>query len=314
MRRALSVLFSFMFITGAVLGPVTPTMAQISLIPTLTVSPLNPAMVEVVVTPTSIGSASFIGNVTVTKAPFGTVTVTLDANMSTSWPVTISPVEMSFTSPGSEMFTVVVTVPQATSADEVGEVTVTGHMTYVGGSSTATSTGTVLVQEFFKFTPSFSIGLVKSNPAETSLKILNEGNGREAFKVEIINANKIKDKGITIEMSKTRTEEIVPMGFDNITVKVKYDGSKVSGDMVYANFQITSLSSENLTKLIILTIQIQKEGLGAVSDAVKNVWDAYGIGLVFLVIILVMIGLVVRRRRRKKVLKEEESQNSPPES
>jgi len=262
MRRTLSVLFSIMFVLGAVLGPVAPVMAQISLFPTLSVSPLDPQIVEVEVTPSSIGSANFVGNVTVTKIPWGTVTVNLDANVSSGWPATVSPTEMEFTSPGSEVFTVVVVVPQATSADEIGGVTVTGIMTYRGGTSTAESTGTVCVREFIMFTPSFSTQIVKTNPAEVSLKVLNEGNGREAFKVELQNANKIRDRGITIEMSKTQTEEIDPFGFDNITMKIRYDGTKVSGDMVYATFKVSSLSAENISKDVVLTINLQKEGLG----------------------------------------------------
>jgi hypothetical protein len=196
-------------------------------------------------------------------------------------------------------------------------------MTYVGGTSTAESTGTVSVKEFVKFSASFSTEMVKSNPAEASLKILNEGNGHEAFKIELEDANKIKEKGINIEMSKTQTEEIAPLGYDNITVKVSYDGSKVSGDVVHATFRVTSLSDENVSKGVLLTIELKKEGLGAVSDAVKDVWDTYGIGLVVLIVVLVIVGLVMKRRSKKRAMKgdeeeieeeEEESQKGPPES
>jgi len=66
---------------------------------------------------------------------------------------------------------------------------------------------------------------------------------------------------------------------------------------------------------------LRSKSFGAVSEAVKDVWDAYGIGLVLLIIILVLVGLVMKRRSRKKALMvdgeedmEEGSQNGPPES
>jgi hypothetical protein len=311
--RKMSSLVLVLFVVINMMVPVLAPASGQSLFPVMALAPLNPQISEVTVTPSSIGRANLTGEVTVEKMPWGTVDVALDGNASTGWPVTVYPDSFTFTTSDTAQYAVEVVVPQASSAEEVATVTVTGVLTWRGGTSGASASASVGVAQYFRFQLGFSKQLVGGNPAKAELTIWNQGNGIDKYKIGLEDEKKVKDKGLKVEFDKVQTVDIPPDGKDNITITVTYDGAKVKDDLINIPFLVTSLlaneSDKEVEKTIILAVNIEKEGLGAVTDVVAEFLDAYGKLLIVLIVVLTVVALTVRWRKRRKLkgmLEEEE--------
>lgn len=239
-----------MFISSALLVFVPSAMAQMSLQPTLTISPLNPDAREVVVTPSSIGSASFSGTISVTKPPaVGIVTVQLDGSCSTGWNTVVSPQTVPFTAPGDIQITVTVVVPQATPTSSIGKVLISGIASYPGGTKSASSSATVTVIQYFRINPQSQNPFVVMSPgtqAILTLDLYNRGNGLETMVIDFTNLKKLQDKNWVITPSTYQVDNVPTDEYDTIKITIKPEKPFI---MSYKHGEISYLeitvSSEN---------------------------------------------------------------------
>ena len=104
----------FSIIVTVMVAFVPGVMGQVSIQPTLSISPLDPQAQEVEPDPEDIMNAMYTATVTVSKLPaIGTVTVHLAGSCTAGFPTIVSPDEIAFTTPGSVEITIQVIVPQA---------------------------------------------------------------------------------------------------------------------------------------------------------------------------------------------------------
>jgi hypothetical protein len=198
--------------------------------PTLTISTLDPPETHVTVTPDSIGSATLHANVTVDKPPMiGTVMVTLDGSTSTGWPTVVSPQTIPFTSPATVAITITVVVPQATPTTSIGKLVVSGLATYPGGSTTATSSATVLVNQYYRCSINATPKLGIDNPQEFKLDVYNRGNGEDTFSLSILAREALSKAGLSVTVETTKTQKIPQDENQTVRVTVSYGASASSG-------------------------------------------------------------------------------------
>ncbi len=198
--------------------------------PTLIISALDPAETHVTVTPDSIGSATLHANVTVDKAQVvGTVMVTLDGSTSTGWPTVVSPQTIPFTSPATVAITITVVVPQATPSSSIGRLVVNGLATYPGGSAAATSSATVLVNQYFRCSINATPKLGIDNPQEFKLEVYNRGNGDDTFSLSILAREALSKAGLSVALETTKTQKIHQDENQTVRVTVSYGTTASSG-------------------------------------------------------------------------------------
>jgi uncharacterized membrane protein len=197
--------------------------------PTLTISVMNPPDASVTVSAESVGSVTFHANVTVDKPPLGTVMVSLDGSTSTGWPTVVSPQSIPFTASATVEISITVVVPQATPATSVGHVVVNGLATYPGMSSSATSSATLLVNQYFgcalNATPRNGI----ENPQTFNLFIRNSGNGEDSFSLSILVQEALSKAGLSFSFEATKTQKLQQDTNQTVKVTVKYGPTAASG-------------------------------------------------------------------------------------
>ncbi len=149
---------------------------------------LQPDELFAKVTISQLGAVTFDGNLTIEK-PQGVerVTVTLTAETSRGWHVSVSPQTIPFINPGTEHFEVTVIVPRDTPPVS-GTVTVHAVAHNPIWDEEATCEATVTVLQYYKFYAWIEDDVENVRPGESvigRLRILNNGTGEDTFHISL---------------------------------------------------------------------------------------------------------------------------------
>ena len=262
--------------------------------PTLTISTLDPPTAYVDPTADSIGSVTFHANVTVDKPPLGTVMVSLDGSTSTGWPTVVSPQSLPFPTSATVEISITVVVPQATPATSVGHVVVNGLATYPGVSSSATSSATLLVNQYFGCALNATPRQGTENPQTFKLLIRNYGNGEDSFSLSILVQEALSKAGLSFSFEATKTQKLQQDTNQTVKVTVKYGPTASSG---MKDFYVRAISdgakaagNDSAFTDVLLTIEVKLlSGTAGIS-----------IGIVAVVIIVtVVVTLFVAKKKGK---------------
>lgn len=227
-----------LFLLAIILALLTPLCAQVDALagepmplgPAIYISTLNPSNAHVSVTADSVGHVTFHANVTVDKPPLiGTVMVNLDGKTNTGWTTVVSPQSIPFTSSSTVEITISVVVPQATPIDEIGRTEVHGLATYPGGSKSATSTGTIVVDQYFGCALNATPRLGTGNPQVFKIEVFNKGNGLDSFSLSVLAREALSQAGLSFYFYAITTEKIPMDENQTVKIRVSYDANAAPG-------------------------------------------------------------------------------------
>jgi hypothetical protein len=200
----LQLLFSLIYITSII--PMNASAPQ--LLPTVTIA-LTETSKTAYVGPGESGEVIFNGVVQVTQNPLTRVVVSLTAE-DTWGSAVVSPSTLTFSSGGSQPFTVDVRVPSGVDPGTVGTVTVYGRWRMYPGSLGGSAepqqgvTGRIDIAQYHQLTISSPNSYIKASleeRVEFELSIRNEGNFNESVICNIMNNEGLSSNGISVSMS-----------------------------------------------------------------------------------------------------------------
>ena len=158
-------------------------------IPILSLS-LYPSQLQAKITQSQLGQVTFGGNATVEQMLIMESTVTLTTRVNNGWPTLISPQTLVFKGPGTQKFSVQVTVPPGTSSLVTGNLIVTGSCKAPGLSPVIASAGAVVtIGQYYKIRVESSEPSATVRSGETAkieLEIYNDGNGPVTFRLTVL--------------------------------------------------------------------------------------------------------------------------------
>lgn len=174
------------------------------------------------------------------------------------WPVSVPPALTFSRAQQQQSFTLSVQVPIETSQSTTGQLSVSGRWSYspgIGGGTIPAATAIIFVKQYYQFSIGCEKPYVEVNPGQSlgfKLRLINEGNANDRLRVEILNLDKLADKGWTIQLSQDKfavlekQEQVLTV---SVTTPVEWN--------IWKN---------SVTTIRIRIISAQAEGLGEVSD------------------------------------------------
>jgi hypothetical protein len=273
--------------------------------PVLTVTIDEPTTVEAVVTEKELGFANFAGTVTMDKLPFERVMVVLTVSVDTEWVAVLSPTTMVFTSNGPQPFTFVVTVPEATSAEEVGHVKVTASASGTGYSVSDDAKANVTVAPYYriKLEPSTPYQEVPpGNTAVATMVVQNPGNAVDSYTLEIENAKALKDQGWSVELDKTSIAGLRPGGEAQVTITAR-PSDDWSWDIWTDRPTSIVLKAASQGATTNSTPVYQSAPVFVYQKGLNMPMVNLIIGIITILVISSVIAVIFIRRRRKKRMK-----------
>ncbi len=154
------------------------------------------------------------GTVTVTCTPGSQVEVTLETTETWGW-ATITPSTLLFTRSGEEEFDIVFHANEGESSLNIGTVKVFGGWTLFpsGNSGSAIPTdgvmATIDIAPYYRFTINGPKTYEETSPAteiDFEIRIINEGNARNLFSIDVLNKNELSEKGFDVKLSESKIE------------------------------------------------------------------------------------------------------------
>jgi hypothetical protein len=294
-------LFILLMIGLPIFGSLVPVSAQEVF--DVQLGPLNPQEQTVTVTPSSIGSASFVGEVTVQKPPVREIVanVDLDGSCSSGWSTVVSPQSIPFEEAGSVQYTVVVVVPQATPSYHVCNLKVEAIMTYPGGQDNDTTGATVYVEQYYRIEPTSPGAFQDDNPVEFKLDIYNRGNGPDTFRVEFDEKTKALESKFKMKLDKTTTSEVPIDLYETVTLTVSFENKDVEDRKAYYfALELTSLGAQSagltVSKKFVFSLMARTTA-GRVADDI--LYHLIEIIIIIVVLVIVSIVVMIYRKRRK---------------
>ena len=164
--------------------------------------------------PGDTGVVTFSGLVQVSMPPGTRVVVSLTAE-DTWGSAVVSPSSILFDNDGEKPFSVSVRAPGNESCETIGIVRVFGRWSlYPGGLSGSAdpvdgAVGRIHIAQFYSFSLSCSRTDFKTSSneeVELELTIHNEGNGLDAFTIEVVNLNELNDEDFLVTLSESQVE------------------------------------------------------------------------------------------------------------
>jgi len=268
---------------------------------------LHPDSLDARLTNTQLGAVTFGGNVTVEK-PQGVerVTVTLQAVVSTGWPVVMSPTTIELFNSATERFTVTVIVPPGTPPT-VATLTATAHAESPVWSETDSTESRVNVLQFYQFQSWLDGNNGEVDPGGSisgQLVIFNNGTGEDTFHITLENVPDVVTswdlpESVTIP-SKMEMEVQFTIGLDD-----EYD-VPFEGEIFTLEIKVRSTGGMDSDQYYPQSEQyyIYFEGL---EGKLANNWPTYvGYGVAIVLATVVSVIVFKRVRRNKGDLPEPE--------
>jgi hypothetical protein len=171
---------------------------------------------EADVRPGESGLVTFAGTVSAELAAGGAiqdVRVELVGSTDQGWPVTVTPAIVML-NPGTEekAVSVTVAVTPETSYYTSGTLTLGGRAAAFPGSlsyNIPSISGTIKIKQYYRFSIGCSKPYIEVAPSERlvfNLQIVNEGNARDKFGIEIKNLEKLSKSAWTVTLSRPQIE------------------------------------------------------------------------------------------------------------
>ena len=251
-------------------------------IPVLSLS-LSPTQLEAEVTADQLGAVTFGGTVTVEQLRIMSSTVTLQAVVSTGWPVVISPTTFEFTGSGSEEFILTIIVPPATNAMITGNVIVSGTLTAPLLSPVVASAGAVVTiatyYDIYIESDDRFVQLSPGDSGEVILQIWNRGNGIATVSTTVVT----EAQDVRFELSEDKLV-IDPNTFENLTVKILTTKSTPrGGHNVHIYLNIAEVEPLNGDYGSILTVSLR----------INTMAEIIGYGVIVVLVVLACFGVAV---------------------
>ena len=260
---------------------------------------LTPGALTAIITNSQSGVVIFSGNVSVGKMSTSIQRITVTLEASCVWSAEVSPSTMVFTNADPQPFYLSVEVPPKThvmSNKATVQASATDGLQVASGSAECT----VMVRQYYKLTIGSDIPLteVEDSPATVDgvLRLYNEGNGMDTFRIEIINPPGILTDYDLDETVSVGAEDSSDVGY---TLFLEKDTDFIHGDVDLITFRITSMgaSGAGLAYFQEYSISIF---FPPTREKILDHWSTYvgwGVGLGILGAIAVVM---VRRRRRAR--------------
>jgi hypothetical protein len=258
---------------------------------------ITPSTLTAMVTSSQNGPVQFAGNVTVGKTSSTVQRVTVTLSVSCEWSATVSPATMVFTNEVPQGFELHVVVPPKTQV-MTKEVTVSAHATDPVQDASASAKCTVAVAQYYGMVVHMDEPMMEisssSATVEGVLRVNNEGNGRDTFRIEVVDEpDGLDDYDIAESLT------IEPWGHMDVryTLFIEADAGLTERYTAVVNFKITSMGAASVGNPYSqeYSVTIYKP---SARDALEEHWSSYagwGIGLG----VLATVAIVLARRRRR---------------
>jgi hypothetical protein len=172
---------------------------------------------------------------------------------------------------------------------------VTALATYPGGSSIATSSGTVKVKQYFRIQLDYSPKVGVDNPQTYTITVSNRGNGEDSFEFSIPFQEAMAKAGLSIDFDQITTDTIAQDVNDSIRMTVSYGSSAPSGKkQIYVRATSTASTAngnDSIYKDLVMLIDVQP-------------WHGqagYSIGAVALVIMIIVVVVIFFAKKKGKL-------------
>ena len=291
-------------------------MAQISLQPTLTISPLNPQSTMANVTETTGDTVNYTATVTVTKPPIiGTVEVDLEGRNSNSYPTIVEPDHVEMTTPGDFEINITVQVPPKASASNTSQVIIEGVLLYPGGTKSAVSSGLLEVSQYYMAEGKVYTQVDSGSPQEFDISVRNMGNGPDSFTIDVVDISRHEGDGFEFQFVKRSTDTLDHFGNESLRLKISYKATTPSGERTF-KVRIKSDGGADAGELVYtdvsVTVNVRHIGGGTMGS--------YGAIIIMIIVLIVIIGGIVGlrkgRSKKKEIGKRKETkkkEQKPPE-
>lgn len=258
---------------------------------------------EADVTPGQHGLVTFNCKVISEPQPGGNVQkyiVSITAISEQGWSTSVNPLQIAI-KPGEEApFQVDVTVPTQTSCEIIDEISISGKaVAYPGAMQTVLEpiNGQVRVIQFCQLSVSSPNPDIKTSLNQRkafNLRIMNTGNGRDTFSIEILNLDDLDRKGFTVTLSQ---EMIDIESHEEATIQVAVTTPASSGAIGKHEIELEVGSEGNndgttAKKYFALTMEIPGENILITYE--------FLISIIILIAIIVCVGYLLWKRKKKK--------------
>jgi hypothetical protein len=236
----------------------------------------------------------------ISDEPARDVRVILQAYTDQNWMCTVDPTEIIVPPRSEAPFSIEIVAPPETSFYKPCTLYVEGTAGLYPGSSMysiAPITGSLRVRQYSKFTMGCSKPIIETQPGAKEIfevSIINMGNARESYNLEIVNIDNLDQDGFTVTISNSKIEVdekdnatfqvkvTVPTGMDgmgthNIEIQVKPEDMEVD-DAQAQTFTLTAKVSEDK---IVFTTEFQI--------------------IILIVLIAIVVSILFIKFRRKKL-------------
>ncbi len=134
------------------------------------------------------------------------IIIEIGASVDQNWTVNVIPQTVIFQESGSERVNITITAPPETSYYSSGQFSLSGTVTYNPGGvkyNIMPVTGTIKINQYYLFSinciePAKDIRAGRETAYE--INISNEGNARDLFKINVVNADELIMKGFEFEL------------------------------------------------------------------------------------------------------------------
>jgi hypothetical protein len=300
----LSLIFSIIILPLAALPIVATTSPGL---PDVTLELIDPNQTAHVA-PGEEGTVEFDGVAHVTKPPGTRVVVSLTAE-DTWGSAVVSPSSILFSQNGEQPFTVTLHVPQKESCETIGTVTVTGRWAmYPGGLSGPAEPnegveGMIFIEQYYKFTTSVSDTYIETTPgSEVEFKILieNIGNGNDTFLIQLLDSDKLSDKGFKTKLSQVRVD--LPINIRVATIILTVDTPSSSSAVGQNTIRVDVCSENGVNEgvphdILSMVVDIPEKTIFQTNEFYVS------ISIIILVIIIGIVIIIRRMKKKKKRIK-----------
>jgi len=273
---------------------------------------LTPSGVTAEPTNVKVGVATISGSLVMDKIPGERLIANLKGTTDRGWPVQISPSNLVFQNNKASAFSVTVAVPVATSANQVGLVTVEADAMSNTNAFRVRSIAQALitVAPYYVFYINSPMPFKEITPAKTvvfDVEIDNWGNSEDSYEISIQNQEELAQKGWTVSLSTSTAMRVGAMQakYLKMTVQPAFTSTFYKTESTVIFVQGRSLGSVNSIeeKTAVLPFIVYERG-----TYLDPAFTGFSVGL--LLLIGVPSGIAIRKFYRhfrpKKPVPDEE--------
>lgn len=254
--------------------------------------------------PDDDGLVYFTGTVTpgdkYLKTEADIITVELNVTVEHQWPSTITPRTIYFTGSDigvSKIFEAIIRVPQFTSFQTPGNISITGNIITSPENQTYQlnpAKGIIRIMPYYglEVQPLIVNQTMKSgNSTFIELNIHNTGNSLERYILQIPDLDTLKDEGIILE-PETNAFTIPEDQWKSINIEISIEDNH-EDEIKMVNISISGSSSSNSEPIgEYVTLNLNIESIDVSSD------DTPGFNIYFLILVMVL-GILISYNRKK---------------